>query len=158
MRTAHLLVLVGPALLLGGALFGQHVFGLYPCELCMYQRWPHAAALAIGTIALLVGGAPRRAAVVLAALAVLASGAIGAFHAGVEYGWWTSPLPCTAVETGTSGDFMRDIMAAPIVRCDAAAWELFGISLAGYNAIFSFLIGGMALWLMNRNSRRRWQK
>jgi disulfide bond formation protein DsbB len=32
------------------------------------------------------------------------------------------------------------------VPCDAAAWRLFGISLAGYNALISLALAALALW------------
>ena len=39
-----------------------------------------------------------------------------------------------------------------MIRCDAAAWSLFGVSMAGYNGLISTLIGATALWL-NRPPR-----
>ena len=155
LERAHALVLIGPALLLGGALLSQHAFGLPPCELCFWQRWPHLGAILIGLMGLTATGISRRAAVLFAAVAVAVSGIVGVFHAGVEQNLWRSPFGCTAVDIGTSGDFLRDMMAAPVVRCDVAAWDLFGISLAGYNAIFSLLIAGGALWLSLRPLKPR---
>ncbi|MEM8826789.1 MAG: disulfide bond formation protein B [Pseudomonadota bacterium] len=137
------------AALLGGALLSQHVFGLYPCEMCMWQRWPHVAALILGSLALPFAGGARRIILLLAILALLTSGLIGAFHAGVEYDFWTGPTQCLSPPT-VSGDFMADIMAAPLVRCDTAPWTLFGISLAGYNALISIAAAGAALWMSNR--------
>src|SRR5690348_9825281 len=85
-RFARALALLLPALLLGGAYVAQYGFGLYPCEMCWWQRYPHFAALVLATLAFVVP--PARLWTALAALAVLASAAIGAFHAGVEYKWW----------------------------------------------------------------------
>jgi disulfide bond formation protein DsbB len=85
--------------------------------------------------------------VLLAALAIAVSGGIGIFHAGVEYHWWQG---LTACSTGLSGsnpqDILNNIMAAPLTRCDVAPWSLFGISLAGYNAILS-LAAALAIFL-----------
>ncbi|MDB5689050.1 MAG: hypothetical protein JWL91_926, partial [Sphingomonas bacterium] len=92
--------------------------------------------------------------VVLAALLILASGAIGLFHAGVEYGWWTGLTRCSALAAGGSGaDILREIMATPMIRCDAAQWSLFGISLAGFNAILSAALGSAILLLCPRSTR-----
>ncbi|MBV7255986.1 disulfide bond formation protein B [Pacificimonas sp. WHA3] len=146
---AHLVLLLVPAALLGGALAAQHAYGLYPCEMCMWQRWPHVVALILASLALFVKGGARASCLLLAALALGTSGAIGAFHAGVEYGFWTGPTTCTAPPSA-SDDFMTAIIAAPVVRCDTAPWSLFGISLAGYNALISLLSAGVALWLMKR--------
>ena len=86
---AHWLALLLPAALLAGAYGSQYIGGLYPCEMCWWQRYPHFAAVGIATVAFLVGNTGyRRALVALAALAIATSGLIGGFHAGVEYGWW----------------------------------------------------------------------
>ena len=133
---AHSIALIVPAALLGGALVGQYMFGLYPCEMCLWQRWPHLLAILLGLIGLPMDGGARRLLVGLAGLAILASGLIGGFHAGVEYGWWQGITSC-ATAGGGSGDALADIMNAPLVRCDVAPWSLFGISLAGWNFIVS---------------------
>ena len=72
----------------------------------------------------------------LAAGGIATSGLIGAFHAGVEYGWWEGITGC-ATTMGGGGSALENILNAPLVRCDTAPWDLFGISLAGWNALFS---------------------
>jgi disulfide bond formation protein DsbB len=141
LRQARLLALLVPAGLLGGALGSQYIGGLYPCEMCYWQRWPHAVAilLALGAIVSPIGAHRTRPLVLLAALAVAISGAIGVFHAGVELGYWEGVTRCTA----TGATSLEDIMSVPLVRCDQVQWSLFGISMAGWNAIFS--LGGAAL-------------
>ena len=152
LRAARRLALAVPVALLGGALLSQYIGGLYPCEMCIWQRWPHGAAILLALGAMLSPlGAPRtRTLVLLAALAIAASGAIGAFHAGVEYKWWEGITTCTT-NGATSLD---DILSVPLVRCDQVQWSLLGISLAGFNAIFS--LGGAALvaWLALRRTAR----
>jgi len=148
-RAANALVLAGAGALVGGALLSQYVGGLFPCEMCHWQRWPHYAALVLGLLAWALGS--NRALVALAALAVLVSGAIGVFHAGVEYRWWEGVTTCTAAPiTGSKSEILGSLMATPLVRCDVAQWTLFGVSLAGYNALLSSLIGGGALWLLRK--------
>ena len=148
-RAANTLVLAGAGGLLGGALLFQYVGGYAPCEMCVWQRWPHVAALALGLVAWALGS--NRAVVALAAVAVLVSGGIGVFHAGVELHWWPGVTACAAsLAGGSTADIMRSVLATPLVRCDAVAWSLFGISMAGWNAVLSFGIGGGALWLLRR--------
>ncbi len=148
-QSANALVLAGSAALLGGALAFQYLGGLAPCEMCLWQRWPHLAAIGLGLLAWAMGS--NRAVVALAALATLTAGAIGAFHAGVEQQWWTGPTACSAALTGGStADIMAQVLATPLVRCDAIAWSLFGVSMAGWNFILSTLIAGGALWLLRR--------
>lgn len=136
---ARTLALLVPAALLGGAYLSQYGFGLYPCEMCWWQRYPHFVALALGLLAFAVKPAARPL-VLLAGLAILVSGAIGLFHAGVEYGWWEGITDCTAhAAPGAALDF-----STTTVPCDVPQWTLGGISLAGFNFLISGL-GGAAV-------------
>ncbi|HQS69817.1 MAG: disulfide bond formation protein B [Novosphingobium sp. 28-62-57] len=150
-NAAYALALVVPAAAMGGALISQYGFGLYPCEMCWWQRYPHIAAIVLALLAFTMKGrGAGDMAVILAAIAVGISGLIGGFHAGVEYGWWEGITACATVASGT-GNPLDAIMNAPLVRCDVAPWSLFGISLAGFNflistgcAVFIFALLGKA--------------
>ena len=131
---------------MAGALGSQHIGGLYPCEMCYWQRWPHEAAIALSILAFFLRPPARIILVALATVAILTSGAIGGFHAGVEYHWWQGITTCTAPSGGT----LADIMSAPLVRCDAAQWTLLGVSLAGFNAIISIAAGLWTLALLRK--------
>lgn len=131
---AQCLALGVPAVLLAGAFISQYGFGLYPCEMCWWQRWPHFAALVLGLLSLAVP--PRKAWIALAGLAILSSGAIGLFHAGVEYGWWEGITACATLDIA-GRDPLEAVLAAPIVRCDQAPFLFLGLSLAGWNAAIS---------------------
>ena len=150
-RLARVLALAVPALLLGGAYLSQYGFGLYPCEMCWWQRWPHFAAVALALLAYVAP--PQRLWTAIAAVAILASGAIGLFHAGVEYGWWQGVTSCAVVTGGGSGNALDDIMNTPLVRCDEPAWTLFGISLAGFNFLISTAARLTIIALLARGSR-----
>ncbi|MEE4454272.1 disulfide bond formation protein B [Novosphingobium resinovorum] len=144
-RAARWLALGVPVIALGGALVSQYVFGLHPCEMCWWQRYPHAAAIVLAALAFF--WRPVRPLVAVAALAILVSGLIGGFHAGVEYGWWEGMTACTASPVAAGGDPLDAIMNAPIIRCDVAPWSLFGISLAGWNFLLSTL-GALATFAL----------
>lgn len=152
LNTARLLSLLLPAALLAGAWGSQLIGHLYPCEMCHWQRWPHYAAVVIAALAFVVPGvSAKRALVFSAAVAIALSGAIGVFHAGVEYHWWNGITACTSTVSGSGGtaeEMLARIMNAPIVRCDVAQWSLFGISLAGFNAILSLGGAGAILALL----------
>ena len=137
--------------LLAGAFAFQYIGGLAPCEMCIWQRWPHGAAILVG-----FGGGlfarllPRDTVRTLAWLAILAialSGAIGVFHAGVEWKLWPGPTACTGIGFVPGQD---DFKPFQVVRCDEAQWRLFGISLAGYNAIFSLAAAALIARLLAR--------
>ena len=135
MMNARALAFALPAALLGGAYVSQYGFGLYPCEMCWWQRWSHFAALGFAVLAF-VTPLPRLW-TILAAMAIIASGIIGGFHAGVEYGWWQGITGCAVIDPNANVLVPGE---APLVRCDEAPWDLLGISLAGFNFLFS--VGG----------------
>ena len=128
-----------PALLIAGAYISEYGFGLDPCEMCWWQRYPHFAAIGLALLSTMAR--PRKAFIAFAALAIMISGVIGAFHAGVEYGWWEGITACANPIGAGGGSPLDAIMNAPLVRCDTAQWSLFGISLAGWNALISTLAG-----------------
>lgn len=146
-RTAVLIAAGGSLALLAGA-FAFQLLGYAPCRMCIWQRWPHAAAVAIGMLAVLC---PDRRIVAAGCMAALIAAALGAYHVGVESGLWEGLAECAggAGLTGLSGadllDSTRDIGPSP-VRCDEPAWTLFGISLAGWNALLS--LGFVAFWIL----------
>ncbi|KPP95493.1 disulfide bond formation protein B [Erythrobacter sp. HL-111] len=142
-NAARLLAVALPAGLLGGAYVSEYGFGLYPCEMCWWQRYPHFAALCAGLVSFVA--VPPRVWTALAGLAILTSGLIGGFHAGVEYGWWEGITGCARVAGGLD---VLDPAAAPLIRCDQAPWSLLGISLAGWNFLFSS-IGGIAILVLS---------
>jgi disulfide bond formation protein DsbB len=147
-RPPALLVFAGGGSLLLGALAFEHLGGLAPCEMCLWQRWALVAAVSLAAL----GWAIRsRALALLAALAVLAGAGIAGFHAGVEQKWWQGITSCAAMPAGGSTqDMIGAILSAPLVRCDAIPWSLFGLSMAGWNLVISTLIGGLALWRLTR--------
>jgi disulfide bond formation protein DsbB len=145
------------AALLLGALGFQYLDRLPPCEVCLWQRWPHLAAAVLG---LLGGWAVRRRArrhplaaplAFVTALLVTISGVIAVYHAGVEWHWWPGPSRCTGSAFHATGTLDLN---APVVMCDRAAWRLFGLSLAGYNAIISLGAAAIALILLARGRKQ----
>ena len=142
---------LAPAVALAAAFGSQYLGGLTPCEMCWWQRYAHMAALAFALIALVVGGRPL---VWLAALAIAVSGGIGFYHAGVELHYFKGFTQCTSTITaGSTDDFLKAIMAAPLVRCDDIQWSFLGISMAGWNAILSLGSALLILWLSLRRPR-----
>jgi disulfide bond formation protein DsbB len=153
---ARLLALLVPAALLAGALGSQYIGGLHPCEMCHWQRWPHYAAVALALVAFAMRGAPDRgrSMVWLAALAILTSGLIGVYHAGVELGIFEGLTQCSSTGGGgSSADVLADIMAAPLIRCDQVQFTFLGISMAGWNAILSISAALVILWLSLKRLR-----
>ena len=144
------------------ALLSQYAGGLQPCVLCIWQRWPYAAAIVLGVagMALVRRPAALRALLALAGVAFLVSAGIGVFHVGVEQHWWEGTSGCGS-NTSTIGmtpeEVIAMLQATPVVRCDEVAWSLFGISMAGFNVIYAGIAGLLTLWLAAAAPWRRAQ-
>ena len=136
------------ALLLGAYAF--QALGYAPCKMCLWQRWPHFAAAALGIIALLY---PARPVAWLGALAALTTAGIGVFHTGVERKWWEGPTSCTGSGPGLSGLSGGDLLStdAPrLVMCDQVSWAFAGLSMASWNAILSLGLALVWVWAATR--------
>lgn len=154
-----LLAALGSGALLGGALYFQYVMGLAPCEMCHWQRWPHMVAVAAGLLAAASFAWPRLALVfaLTAITALLVTSAIGVFHVGVEYRWWEGPQACSGnIPRGLSTEQLKKyLFGARMVRCDETAWSLWGLSMAGWNALLSAALAFMLGSAVFRWSRVR---
>lgn len=142
-----LLATMGSAALLLGAFGFQYIGKLDPCPMCLWQRWPHAVAIVLGAAAMMLGWGARKPIAWAGAATMAVSAGLGLFHAGVEQGWWDGPGSCTGVDPSavTTDDLFKTIMEAPLVRCDEIVWDQFGITMAGWNGIFS--AGLCLLWV-----------
>ena len=128
---------LGSLALILGALGFQYIGGIVPCEMCHWQRWPHIAAALIGIVVVALARDKARALAWLAVALVLASGLIGLYQSGMQWGILPGPSSCSGHRFVIGSNMTAD------VQCDVVTWQLFGLSLAAYNAIFSFLIAGL---------------
>ncbi|MGR3433393.1 MAG: disulfide bond formation protein B [Shimia sp.] len=145
-RRRVMIATLGSAALLGGAFLFQ-AMGYAPCKMCYWQRWPHAAAILVGVATLASG---RVALAWLGALATAVTGGLGVFHAGVEQKWWDGPASCSGGGAGIGGlsgaDLLSTDTVARVVMCDEISWQLLGLSMPAWNAVWSF--GLVAVWVM----------
>jgi disulfide bond formation protein DsbB len=150
-RAFPIFVLAASAVVLGGALLSQYWGGLAPCELCLKERWPWTAAIAISFVATTTGsrrGLPRVA--LMLVLVFAASSALAFYHVGVEQHWFAGPSACSApagIPTTLEG-LRGQLLQQQPVRCDKPAWVLFGISLAGWNLVASAAMTGICLLML----------
>jgi disulfide bond formation protein DsbB len=142
---------VGAATLLGAWYF-QYALHYQPCPLCLDQRIPYYVGIPLALVVALAAriGAPRRlliAGLAALALAMFIGAGLAAYHAGVEWHLWPGPAECSGDPNfGRNGSLLEQLNTVIVVRCDEAAWRLFGVSLAGYNAVISAALGCVALW------------
>lgn len=145
-RTAAIAVFVLAFATIAAA-WGFQAAGYAPCELCLAQRIPYYIGVPLaGMLALAMPALPpvlARIGLLLLALLFIGSCIFGIYHAGVEWGFWQGPTACTG-SFKASGDLLADIETTNVVRCDAVAIRIAGLSLAGWNGVMSAGLAGLA--------------
>lgn len=144
-------IFAGSAATILGAWYFQYVLKLPPCPLCLEERMPYHIVIPLSLLLAIAAiiRAPR-ALIVIGFLAIiaamLASAALGAYHAGVEWGWWPGPVDCSGPITDftVNGPLLKQLQSIRVVRCDEAAWRFLGLSLAGYNVLISLALAAIA--------------
>lgn len=147
LRRAALLLLIGSVLTLGGAFYFQWGLGYVPCKLCLIERIPYYAAIPLSLLGLALPERLTRLVLGLAALGLLYGAGLSAYHAGAEWGLWAGPSDCgggSGVNPSDVGDFLNTLQKTRVADCSTAAWRLFGISLAGWNAVIAFVLSAVS--------------
>ena len=134
-RIAGIITALVALIALGAAYAMQNFAGLYPCPLCLIERWPYRIVVLLGLAAALAGGTPARVLLGLAVLALLGDAAVGFVHVGVEFHWWLSPLP------ECNGRILpgAPLQALPAKPCDEPTYLIphLPVSLAMLNLIYA---------------------
>jgi disulfide bond formation protein DsbB len=150
---AAFLIAAGGAATILGAYYFQYVLHYAPCELCLDERVPYYVGVPLALVVALAGLFRASRPLLVGGLALLIvvfvlGAALGAYHSGVEWKFWPGPTHCSgAIENfGNAGGLLERMNQTKIVPCDAAAWRLLGISLAGYNVLISLALAALAAW------------
>lgn len=136
------------ALVIAMALISQYAFGMQPCKLCIWQRWPYAFAIVLGGALVVLHDNRKIALALLIALCVtfLVGAGLALFHTGVEYHWWTFASDCTNEifkPKASVDELLAALREAPTVRCDERRPFLFGMTMAFYNIFVSLGFAGL---------------
>ncbi len=151
------LVVLCSAIALGAALVSQYAFGLEPCALCVYQRWPYGIAIVLALAAATrpPAGPARAGLLVVGGLVLWVGTLVAAYHVGVEQGWWLDTLACggIAIPEGDPQAVLDQLLSRDAVSCDVVTFSVFGVSMAGYNAMASLVLGAATLWAARAGRR-----
>jgi len=131
----------GSLLMISAALFFEHVMGLHPCKMCIWQRIPHYITIGLAAISLI----PQvrkysRPVLGLMSLSLLVGASIAFWHSGVELKLLEGPSSCsTAMSlTGDPSALLDQILSTPAIRCDEVPWSFLGLSMANWNLLITF--------------------
>lgn len=146
--TASVVVLAIAAATILAALAFEHLGGYAPCPICLEERYAYYFAVPASAVAVLLARGHTtglaRTLLVLIALAFVVNAGAGIYHAGIEWKWWPGPGECSggfALQWGEGG-----IVDTPIIRCDEASWRFLWLSFAGWNAVISAVLAGVAAY------------
>ena len=134
------------------ALAFQYVGGFEPCALCLTERYAYYAGIPLlfGTLIALSSGHTQWAifGFALVSLMFLTNTVLGGYHTGAEWGFWPGPTACTgAIKPAASIDgFLKNLKTTHVVRCDAVAIRILGLSLAVWNAVVSAGLVALAMF------------
>ena len=123
--------------LLLSAYYFQYFGGLNPCQMCIWQRWPHFAVIFFSLLILL----KKKYAVTLlifAALSALTTSIIGIWHSGVELELFYLPEGCSSLGQG-SIENVQDLINKPMIGCNIIAWSFLELSMTNWNTILSLI-------------------
>ncbi len=143
-----------------GALGFEHLGGLAPCQMCYWQRHAHKLVLVLAVLAFLMGRREfgkkhAKFFILLIALAFLLSFGLAFWHVGVEYKWWEGPKTCASgnvsIDMGAIMEALNSKQRLP--SCGDVPWSLFGISMAGYNAIISLFAAIVSFYLLFKREK-----
>tara|TARA_Y100000991_G_scaffold177582_1_gene139780 strand:- start:66 stop:500 length:435 start_codon:yes stop_codon:yes gene_type:complete len=128
--------------MLTSAFYLEYFHGALPCDLCITQRWLHGAIIAYSFIIIFI---PNKTSISKTLLLLaggilwLSSSMAGFYHFGIEMNFWTGPDGCSS-----SIDFSKDTLTYLLnkspIKCNEVMFEIFGLSLAGWNALASFFV------------------
>lgn len=147
-----LLLTLGMAATVGGALGFEHIGGYIPCALCLVERLPYYYGIPVAALAAVSAafGGPAwvtRGLLLITGLMMLIGAGMGVYHAGAEWGFWEGPSTCATSAQGVSsnvGDLLGDLDAKRPPSCSEAALRVLGLSFAGWNVIASLLLAAIA--------------
>ncbi len=74
---------------------------------------------------------------------------------GVEYKWFKGFTACTTTfNAGSIEELRKQIIEAPAVRCDDPQFIFLGLSMAGWNMLFSLFLTFFAIYSLRYEPKR----
>ena len=122
------------------AFYLEYFHDAFPCDLCITQRWFHALIISYCFIAILILEKKFLADELIfigLSLTWIASSIAGLYHFGIEMDLWTGPDGCSS-SIDFSKDTLKYLLKKSTIKCDEVMFNIFGLSLAGWNALMSF--------------------
>ena len=141
------------SLMLISAFYLEYFQDALPCDLCITQRWFHALIISYSlTIILILKKKLVSNKLILLGLSItwVASSIAGLYHFGIEMNFWKGPDECSS-NIDFSKDLLTYLLNKSPIKCDEVMFKILGFSLAGWNALISFIMFLiMSVFLINK--------
>ena len=150
-----ILLLVSSSCALIGAYISQYFFDLQPCILCLYQRKPFFAIIALTATALVFFKSNRNKniATILCALLLLINSSIALYHTGVEKKIFKGPTTCSSKNLNditNIEDLKTALSKIKAVKCDEPSFIFLTLSMASWNVIYCISLFFIILFLYRK--------
>ena len=134
--------LLASSSMLLSAFYLEYFQGALPCDLCITQRWFHALIITYSLISIFILEKLINVKIfilIVLSFTWLASSIAGLYHFGIEMNFWTGPDDCSS-NIDFSKDTLTYLLNKSPIKCDEIMFKIFGLSLAGWNALLSLLM------------------
>jgi len=135
------LILIFSIFALIAAYFIEYVLGHQPCNLCLIERIPYAAAIIVILLCLLFKKFEKISLVILSFIFFLAI-LVSFYHFGIEQGFIKESLVCD-LRVGDdilTKEALLDQLKEKTISCKDVTFKIFGLSLSAINIIISLLL------------------
>ena len=129
-------------IMLISAFYLEYFHGALPCDLCITQRWFHGAIIAYSLVIIFIlnkTSISKKLLLLGGTILWLSSSIAGLYHFGIEMNFWTGPDGCSS-NIDFSKDTLKYLLNKSPIKCDEVMFSIFGLSLAGWNALMSFIM------------------
>ena len=130
------------SIMLISAFYLEYFHGALPCDLCITQRWFHGAIIAYSLVIIFIlnkTSISKKLLLLGGTILWLLSSVAGLYHFGIEMNFWTGPDGCSS-NIDFSKDTLKYLLSKSPIKCDEVMFKIFGLSLAGWNALVSFFV------------------
>ena len=130
------------SIMLISAFYLEYFHGALPCDLCITQRWFHGAIIVYSLMLIFFhnkSSISKKLLLLGGTILWLSSSIAGLYHFGIEMNFWTGPDGCSS-NIDFSKDTLTYLLSKSPIKCDEVMFKIFGLSLAGWNALVSFFV------------------
>ena len=126
----------------------QYEYGILPCKICIWQRWPHIFNIFIALIIIYTSSIPNYI-MVLGLINMFLAFILALYHYGLEQNLWDNVFSCSGeikFNDLSTEEILKNLNNTPIKTCEIEAWNFLNLSLTGWNLILTLFLS--LIWFL----------